>query len=275
MPSIGNMEHPSPEPGTAQQQDRGIPARDGLHLFDNGVRVFKRHLLPYHFKRYASVNLHEPEQEAWFRKVMPLLKAEPAPVFVDAGSGIGYYSILLEMNVPQCRVICYEPLALHRVYLAENWELNGLNPEHLVVKSEALYSRSGRVPFKKQRFGSRILRRKLGLKDRLKRLLSSPVGRSANAVPLDDEIPAYGRIDLLKLDVEGAEIEVLKGASSSLRDQRIKVLIISTHNPGIHRECLALLTSSGYEIAFEKLETTLQPDGIVVAAARDVAERLS
>jgi hypothetical protein len=61
-------------------------------------------------------------------------------------------------------------------------------------------------------------------------------------VTLDDEVSTAG---LLKIDVEGAEFDVLSGARGLLARQRPH-LIVETHAPGLEDACAALLIEHGY-----------------------------
>ncbi len=52
---------------------------------------------------------------------------------------------------------------------------------------------------------------------------------------------------LLKIDVDGGEGAVLRGAAKILRDQRPHV-IVETHSEGLERECGDLLLAAGYRV---------------------------
>jgi len=52
--------------------------------------------------------------------------------------------------------------------------------------------------------------------------------------------------DLVKIDAEGAEADVLRGASRLLRERRPHV-IIETHSRGLEDACMELLVDVGYE----------------------------
>jgi hypothetical protein len=79
-------------------------------------------------------------------------------------------------------------------------------------------------------------------------------------VALDDLI-ASGRIEpptLLKVDVEGAELLVLRGASELLQQGHPK-LFIEIHSRQLGLDCASLLRRWGYSL--KVLETGLPPDG--------------
>jgi FkbM family methyltransferase len=212
-------------------------------------------------KRYRQVNLHEPEEEEWLVKIISAIKRLDDPLFVDIGSGYGYYAILVKLRVPACRIVCYEPLERHRKYLRQNWELNGLSCADLTIRADAVYRTRGQVRFARKRYGSEIV----GETD----ATGDSGGSRVNTVRLDDEIQCLGAVSALKVDVQGAELDVLNGAASALQTQLIKSVIIGTHSGLIHDECLRILASNRYRIECEIPKPNLQPDGILVATSTD------
>jgi hypothetical protein len=61
----------------------------------------------------------------------------------------------------------------------------------------------------------------------------------------------------IKVDVEGAELDVLKGAVTILKNQS-PIIYLETHNvhrPGVDEECRSFLTSLGYRMT-DKLITS-------------------
>ena len=90
-------------------------------------------------------------------------------------------------------------------------------------------------------------------------------------ITLDAFVGRVGRpIDLLQMDVQGLEVEVLKGAPESMKTGAVKSFLIGTHGRArgltLHEECRALLQSSGYAIEIDLPDTREQPDGILVAS---------
>ena len=72
------------------------------------------------------------------------------------------------------------------------------------------------------------------------------------------------------MDVQGLEVEVLKGGVESLKAGAVKTFLIGTHGQArgltLHEECRALLCASGYAIEIDQPDTKEQPDGILVAS---------
>ena len=67
-------------------------------------------------------------------------------------------------------------------------------------------------------------------------------------VKLDDY--SFNRVDLLKIDVEGFEIEVLQGAKITITRHRPKI-IIETHSKNLRKVCHEFLSSLGYSLRLE------------------------
>ena len=73
------------------------------------------------------------------------------------------------------------------------------------------------------------------------------------AISLDTVIQECRRIDLLKIDAEGMELEILRGAKDSLHPMKVKNLMVELTyvNTGICKESsevVHLLRSRGYKI---------------------------
>jgi hypothetical protein len=81
---------------------------------------------------------------------------------------------------------------------------------------------------------------------------------------LDEENIPF--LDVLHADIQGAELDMLRGCQRSLAGKRIGFLFISTH-PGKHDACLAHLRQLDYRIIFEhSIEESCSGDGLIVAS---------
>src|SRR5690606_1638265 len=188
-------------------------AIDRVHTFDNGVRVYDRHLNPPQRERYARINVHEVEEEPVFLGLIDSLPEQG--VFVALGSAIGYYTILARLRRPKLAIHAFEPLEMHREYMRENIELNALDPRDLPIHPEAIADRDGQTWLSQESYSSALLD-DIGLtikaKDALKRFLCAfgverfkPLPRVAVPTLSLDSICARvgGRIDLVQMDVQG------------------------------------------------------------------------
>jgi len=251
-----------------------------IHTFDNGVRVFEDQLWEGQRARYEKRNVHEAEEEDIFIDLIRRLP--PDGCYVDVGAAIGYYLILARKLAPGLTIHGVEPLARHRLLLSENLALNGLTDGDFIIHPEGLTSSEGSESFMDRGYSSRLApvgeKSKVSLSARWKRFLESIGLRRPKSetltiptITLDTLVRRIGRsIDLLQMDVQGLEVEVLRGATESMKTGAVKTFLIGTHGRAIgltlHEECRELLQASGYTIEIDQPDTKEQPDGILVAS---------
>jgi FkbM family methyltransferase len=151
----------------------------------------------------------------------------------DIGANVGFYTLLGSVLVGAGgRVVAFEPVPRNLALLHEHLRLNKV--ENVRVVEAAVAEREGRARFD------------LGPHTSMGQLSESG-SLEINTVGLD-ALVASGELpppDVLKIDVEGAEGSVLRGARTVLADNRPGIFL-STHGPELHRECTELLRSFGY-----------------------------
>lgn len=148
---------------------------------------------------------------------------EPGMTFVDAGANKGDFSLLAARLVGDSgKVLAFEPEPENCMWIRRSIELNGyrnisLYEVALGEKSEStqlyLGEKSGwhtLLPF--QPF------RNVGTVPILKRTLDSVL-----------EDINHKRVNMIKIDVEGVELEVLRGARQTLSNNRDIVLLLDIH----------------------------------------------
>jgi FkbM family methyltransferase len=250
-----------------------------IHTFDNGVRVFEDQLWEGQRARYRKRNVHEAEEEDIF--VDLIRKIPPNGCYVDVGAAIGYYLILARKLAPHLEIHGVEPLERHWHLLRENLALNGVASDDFTIHPEALTSSEGTEAFMDRGYSSRLApigeQKNITLSARWKGfLVATGLRKPKNVtipiptITLDALVKRIGRsIDLLQMDVQGLEVEVLKGSADSMREGAIRTFLIGTHGRMIslplHQECRDLLQTAGYTIEIDLPDTKEQPDGILVA----------
>jgi FkbM family methyltransferase len=143
----------------------------------------------------------------------------PEDLFVDVGSNSGSYTVLAG-GVVGTKVIAFEPFpdTFHR--LKRNCDLNQIN--HLVeLFNVGVGSESGKM----------YLSTNL---DTMNHVVKS--GQSENILEVEvftlDNVIGESRPALIKIDVEGFEYEVLKGASSLLNQVSLIAIILELNGSG-------------------------------------------
>ena len=156
--------------------------------------------------------LWETGVTTWFHHVV-----KPGSHVVDVGANIGYFTVLgAKLAGPTGRVVGFEANPRLRPIAARNVAANNMHGyaevRHLAAWSEAtelvLHMRkhfTGNSSFGP--FDPAFL-------DQLGDEASEPVRVPAAA--LDDELGELGRVDVVKIDVEGAELRVMQGLRRTL-----------------------------------------------------------
>lgn len=176
-------------------------------------------------------------------------------VVFDVGANVGFYTLLASVLVgEEGRVFAFEPVPRNLLYLGEHLRLNGLG--NVTVLEAAVLDRAGTARFDDS-LGASTGR------------VSSRGNLEVLAVSLDELIAAR-RIpfpDFIKIDVEGAELQVLCGARSLLREAR-PTLFLATHSPEAHRESCDLLRGLGYRLSTFGRESLEDTDEIMAVPGR-------
>jgi len=172
---------------------------------DRGTKILADLSSPFGLSLYRC---GFPEPEA--RLVQLLLG--PGDVFVDGGAHIGVFSLLAAAAVGETgRVIACEPVPENLRLLEENMALNGFI--WVDTRLVALGQQEGRAEFFSFGSGS-------ALGSYAPATLSGSEAISVEVASLDDVVGRYrSRVRLVKLDVEGAELLVLRGARALLQLQ--------------------------------------------------------
>ena len=150
----------------------------------------------------------------------------PGMTVIDAGANVGEITLLAAKRVaPGGTVIAFEPVREIADALRANLVANGF--DHAVVRMIALSDAEGTLPI----YRAREPIRDGSINDGLASLYVGERDRvEAGTIPvttLDHQVAELGltKVDVIKMDIEGAELPALRGAEAVLRRDR-PVLII-------------------------------------------------
>jgi FkbM family methyltransferase len=193
-----------------------------------------------HGLAFAAIGSQEPGSEALALVCIDRLGLES---FWDVGANIGYYTWLLKSASPALRAVMFEAspanaelvrTTLHRNQLpgveliaagASDCQGNGYLRVDSLAGATSTLDDSAEETFEEQHFGV-------------------PSGKiPVSLVTIDNERSRRDRVDLLKIDVEGHEAAVLRGAQQTISSDQ-PILFVECFHP--EHACLEYLERQGY-----------------------------
>jgi len=172
---------------------------------------------------------------AWF------YHPEPGHTVLDVGANIGLFSLYLDSVAHGIRVLAFEPHPETFNVLTTNLAENHL--EGTITARRLAVSRGpGEVRFSGLR----------GLDSGHDPATTTGLGEAVDCIGLSEALElAEGRpIDLLKVDTEGAEVEIISSAPLAIWS-RIARVVVEYHDLGKRDEVVRSLESSGYQCRVE------------------------
>ncbi len=170
---------------------------------------------------------YEPDLTEIFRR-----RVVPGSVVFDIGAHIGYYTLLAATLLRGTgRVLAMEPNPRNLRHLTEHIAMNRLG--NVEVISSAVCAREGMAAFA-EGTGSGTGHLEEQGEMRVATTTVDALRKRSGLSP-----------DFIKVDVEGAEVEVLTGAAATLRDHR-PVIFLSTHGADHHARARELLAAHHY-----------------------------
>ncbi len=243
-----------------------------LHLFDNAVYTVHHGLLKGMKRKGGlgwmpsmfSPGIETPEQKFWSD-----LNLSGMTVY-DVGAFHGLLTLLFASRAKQ--VLCFEPNSRNNRRLTENLALNGIKNVQVHKVGVGSHRETLRMVGDPLMMGGSSLDGKAG-----EALLKSGVGavvEEISVIALDEEIPRNGwpAPDFIKIDIEGWEIEALRGARHTLEAHK-PVLFLEMHGQTMREktakvaEIVAFLCETGYRnIRHVETGTAITLDNSSVAA---------
>ena len=171
----------------------------------------------------------------------------PGMTVVDVGANWGYFTLVCAYRVGSTgRVLALEPHPRLVSLLGENVTANRLS--HVEAIQLAAGAAAGSTPFVgfDEREGNWGVSRAARATD--------PVDFEARTVALDELLDErrIDRVNLVKVDIEGAEVEALQGMSAGLMGGRYRYVLLECHPHELAErrvsidDCLSPLVRAGY-----------------------------
>jgi FkbM family methyltransferase len=220
-----------------------------FQVMHNGVKVL---LGGYHGEWMQRIitalkGHHEPQEEKVFYEVLKRVSGDN-PVMLELGSYWAYYSLWFRKTFPAGSNYMVEPITEKMQLGQKNFDLNGFSGIFFNGCMGGEY------------------------KDKMTFVdwNNDEIEMKKYSVDAIVEKNNIAFIDILHSDIQGAEVDMLKGCEQSLNAGKIGYLCISTHGDK-HERCLDFFKQrSMHIIAEHSVEASASADGLIVAQSTAV-----
>jgi FkbM family methyltransferase len=187
-------------------------------------------------------------REIFVNRIYEFRSDSPRPRILDIGANIGVSVLFFKLFYPGARITAYEPDPKIFSYLKRNVHGNGFTDVELVNK--AVWDGAGSLSFHADGAdGGRITR----------------PGEALDAIEIETvdvrTLLQGGKIDFVKIDIEGAETTVVRAAAPHLAD--VRSIFVEYHSDVGREQDLAeligLLTHAGFRLDVQNLSIGARP----------------
>ena len=232
----------------ASEQGRLAAARRYLPLRPGSIAKVG----PYRVRTNDGPNLYVLYKDLFIRRVYHFEAERSDPRILDCGSNIGLSVLYFKSIYPAARIAAYEPDPSIVPYLRENLAMNAIGG--VEVHEAAVGGSEGVLTFYSDgKYGSALASVAVDAERESWTRYDVPCLRLRDL--LDEPV------DLLKMNIEGAEHEAIAGAADRLRKVR-ELLIEYHHLPGLPRtlhDILGILHRNGFEYLLYDFDRETNP----------------
>ena len=199
-------------------------------------------------------------QQEWFinltireNEIIEKFHPKTGEIVIDVGAHYGRYTIIAAKRVgPKGKVVAIEADPKNLEILNKNIKLNKLN-NNVITCNYAVHSKETKIKLytPEEASGRTIYNTIMS-----ERISHEEKFIEVNANTLDSILEENGikheKVDWIKIDVEGAELEVLKGAHKILSESKNIILLVEIHSLNLYKSIVKYLEIYNFKIEFEK-----------------------
>lgn len=220
-------------------------------------------------KPIIDQQIHEPHVTKALQTIL-----KPQMVFIDIGANIGYFSLLAAQKVgPSGKVLAFEPHQYNCGLLALSARANHFR--NIQIYPLAVADKATTFLFDQFEGSNGAISEEIDseIDDNYINMLANRT--LVTAVKLDDLLQGIERIDVIKIDIEGAEYRAISGAENLI--QKHRPLIVSEFSPGLLRsvsqiseaDYLGLLIQKRYHLSI------LEENGNLIECGANIEKLLN
>jgi len=223
------------------------PVLDAFYLvrgFPHGYLKGKVRIASYNGLRMVFPFEEDPSfDDVWLRNVYYPYVPRSSHTVIDVGAHMGFFTLKVARQVKE--VIAFEPDPQNFMFLVQNIKYNNLS--NVKAFNYALGERDCDI-FLERKYGygrTRVTRNNTKIRAEMKTL-----DTLVNQLDLHP--------DVLKIDVEGYELQVLKGAKKVLACFKPNLIIAAYHYPAESKEIANYLSEFGFKCFYYHVPLVLQ-----------------
>jgi FkbM family methyltransferase len=243
-------------------QKRNINFKDYLYSAARIIGVDKALLLEIHVPNH-DYRIHCPLNKEDFivmtkheEEIIGIFRPKEGDIVVDVGAHMGRYTIPSSKSVGASgKVIAVEAHPYNFKILQHNLRLNNLT--NVSALNWAVYSKKAKLKLYLPDEDLGYTMHHSLMTNYLSTKYNNEIERKyieVEADTLDNLVKSRGitRVNWIKIDVEGAEYEVLKGATEILSANTSISILVEVHGKDTYAPTIELLRSYNFNIEFEK-----------------------
>lgn len=172
------------------------------------------------------------------------------PLIIDCGSNIGLSILYYKKIYPNAIIHAFEPD--EKIFETLSHNINKNNLKNVLLNNCAVWINNGVLNFFNENSDGGHLINEVKDEERISKV---------NCISLSEYISNFNTIDFLKLDIEGAEYEVLVDCSKHL--DKVKFIFLEFHSIGNNEkqlvELLQILINHGFSFKIETADQSFDP----------------
>jgi FkbM family methyltransferase len=180
----------------------------------------------------------EAWKEIWEREIYSFQAETTSPLILECGANVGLASLYFKKKYPNAKIIAFEPDPKIFGFLKKNVESSGF--KGIDLNQKAVWYENTKLPFFSEGSDSG-------------RILEGPESLCVESIDLSEYLTT--KVDFLKIDIEGAEFEVLSKIERCLSN--VERLFLEYHSyknlPQVLDSLLGILKRNGFRYHMHSL----------------------
>lgn len=175
------------------------------------------------------------------------ISSKKQPIVIDAGAHIGFFSLYIKSLNPRAKVYAIEPLEENIRYIKKNLDLNKI--KGVTILKFALSDKQGKDKLWLSGNNFDVPTISLPIKKRLNDYRMIETHTLAGVIKSNH----LNKVDVLKMDIEGVELKVLKKEINLIMRcvDRLLVEYHSDRDSRMRKKIITLMTKNNFRFIFE------------------------